>query len=146
MANVTVAPDIFDQQTEDGSISQDWDGWEGPSPFFLVITDQTDKAAEALYIAMERCMHIDGNGNELADSELETTNEYTPNYSSPVHLTPKGPVAYLDTKGELSRAMGEKMLRVIVEELEAQGITAHLTTPPRGADSIDGSPEWEPTR
>lgn len=146
IANVTVAPGIFDRQTEEGSISPDWDGWEGPSPFFLIITDQTDKAAEALHIAMERCMHIDSNGNELTDSALETTDEYTPNYSSPVYLTSHGPLAYLDTKGELPRAMGETMLRVVVDELEAQGVTALVTTPPLGADLIDGTPEWEPAR
>lgn len=43
-------------------------------------------------------MHIDSNGNELTDSALETTNEYTPNYSSPVYLTSHGPLAYLAPK------------------------------------------------
>ncbi|KNH18978.1 hypothetical protein ACU18_06435 [Arthrobacter sp. ZBG10] len=62
------------------------------------------------------------------------------------YFTSHGPLAYLDTKGELPRAMGETMLRVVVDELEAQGVTALVTTPPLGADLTDGTPEWEPAR
>lgn len=60
----------------------------------------------------------------------------------PVYLTEAGPVMYLDTKGDLPRAMADTMLRILVEELVAQEITAHLTTPPLdAAESTYGSPE-----
>ncbi|MGY3378839.1 hypothetical protein ACVWYS_000796 [Arthrobacter sp. TE12231] len=141
MANVTVDPDIFDSQGE--AYEEPLDGWWGPSPFFLVISEETDKAAEALHVAVGRCMRVDGNGNELTAAEMAVTGEYTANYYSPVYLTGDGPVAYLDTKGELPRAMAETMLRILVEEVQARGITAYLTTPPRGAESMQGYPEWE---
>ncbi|MCZ9882718.1 hypothetical protein [Arthrobacter sp. B2a2-09] len=141
MANVTVDPGIFDSQGE--RCEEIFDGWEGPSPFFLVVSDETDKAAEALHVAIGRCMRVDGNGNELTAAQMATTGEYTANYCSPVYLTDKGPMAYLDTKGDLPRAMAETMLRILVEEVEARGITAYLTTPPRGSESTAGFPEWE---
>ncbi|WP_442545663.1 hypothetical protein ACSBOX_08845 [Arthrobacter sp. KN11-1C] len=141
MANVTVDPDIFESQGERSEGI--FDGWEGPSPFFLVISDETDKAAEALHVAIGRCMRVDGNGNELSAAEMATTGEYTANYCSPVSLTDRGPMASLDTNGELPRAMAETMLRILVEEVEARGITAYLTTPPLGSESTAGCPEWE---
>ncbi|MCX2750014.1 hypothetical protein OOZ51_19695 [Arthrobacter sp. MI7-26] len=145
MANVTVDPDIFESQGE--RCEGIFDGWEGPSPFFLVVSDETDKAAEALHVAIGRCMRVDGNGNgngnELTAAEMASTGEYTANYCSPVYLTARGPMAYLDTKGELPRAMAETMLRILVEEVEARGITADLTTPPLGSESTAGCPEWE---
>lgn len=141
MANVTVDPDIFDSQGE--AYPDPLDGWWGPSPFFLVVSDETDKAAEALHAAIGRCMRVDGKGNELTAAEMASTGEYPANYCSPVYLTARGPMAYLDTKGELPRAMAETMLRILVEEFEARDITAYLTTPPRGSESTDGCPEWE---
>jgi hypothetical protein len=146
MAKVTVDPDIFDRQ---GNAYEDpEDGWEGPSPFFLAVSDERDKAAQALYIASRRLMYVDNEGNVVTESERANPQgytRYTPNYYSPVYLTEAGPVIYLDTKGELSRAMADTMLRILVEELEAQEITAHLTTPPLDtAESTYGSAEWEP--
>ena len=143
MANVTVDPDIFNSQGE--PYLEPLDGWWGPSPFFLVISDEIDKAAEALHVAIGRCMRVDGNGNELTAAQMATTGEYTANYCSPVYLTERGPLAYLDTNGELPRAMAETMLRILVEEVEARGITAYLTTPPRGSESTAGYPVWEDT-
>ncbi|GAA4035491.1 hypothetical protein GCM10023063_19980 [Arthrobacter methylotrophus] len=141
MANVTVDPDIFDSQGE--AYPDPLDGWEGPSPFLLVASDETDKAAEAPHVATGRCMRVDGKGNELTAAEMASTGEYTANYCSPVYLTDRGLMAYLDTKGDLPRAMAETMLRILVEEVEARGITAYLTTPPRGSESTAGCPEWE---
>jgi hypothetical protein len=142
MANVTVDPDIFDSQGE--RCEEIFDGWEGPSPFFLVVSDETDKAAEALHVAVRRCLCVDGKGKEPTSAEMDSTSEYTtPNYYSPVYLTDRGPTAYLDTKGELPRAMAETMLRILLEEVEARGITAYLTTPPPGSESLAGWPKWE---
>jgi hypothetical protein len=88
-------------------------------------------------------MRVDGNGNELTAAEMASTGEYTANYCSPVYLTDTGLMAYLDTNGELPRAMADTMLRILVEEVEARDITAHLTTPPRGSESTAGCTEWE---
>lgn len=140
---MTFSPDIFDSQGE--AYPDPLDGWEGPSPFFLVVSDETDKAAEALHVAVGRCMRVDDKGNELTAAEMASTEDYTANYCSPVYLTDTGPMAYLDTKGDLPRAMAETMLRILVEEAEARGITAYLTTPTPDSRSADGCPEWEET-
>lgn len=144
---VTVDPGIFDRQ---GHAYEDPEaGWEGLSPHFLVISAQTDKAAQALDTAARRFMYVDSEGNVVTEAELEDPQGwevYTPNYSSPVFLTKAGPAIYVDTKGELPRAMADTMLRILVEELVAQGVTAHLTTPPLdSAESIYDSPEWHPS-
>lgn len=49
MVTVTVDPDIFDAQGE--AYPDPEEGWNGPSPVFLVQSDQTEQAAQALYRA-----------------------------------------------------------------------------------------------
>jgi hypothetical protein len=99
-------------------------------------------AAAALHAAGERFMLVDQNGRELA--EWENTGEtYTPNWVSDVELSERGPVLWVDTKGYLTAAMGAAMVRVLTEELTARGVTAHVTTPPRGLGSA-GLPKWQP--
>jgi hypothetical protein len=142
MANVTVDPDIFDAQGD--AYPDPEEGWNGPSPFFIVQSDQTEQAAEALDRAMTRCMQVGISGRELTEEEANTGADYTANYGSPVYLTDAGPMAYLDTKGEWPRAMAETMVRILVEEVTAQGIDAFLTTPPRGSEFTQEWPTWKP--
>lgn len=143
MTNVTVDPNIFDAQGE--AYPDPEEGWNGPSPTFLVQSDQTEQAAQALYRAILRCNLVGTSGRELTRDEASTGEEYTANYYSPIYLTDAGPMAYLDTKGELPRAMAEAMLRILVEEVTAQGIDAYLTTPPLDPDEEEWLwPIWEP--
>ena len=139
---ITVAPDIFDQQGEkwEEGLGQ---GWE-TSPAFLVVSDDEDKAARALYAAAQRFYAVDQFGNELTPEEMTGEYpQYTPNYVSDVYLTELGPMIWTDTKGELAAGMADEMLRILVDELQAQEITAHVTAPP--ADfSVDGTPTWQP--
>jgi hypothetical protein len=143
MGQVTVDPHILDGQGEEWE-DEDGGGWTGPSPYFIVSSDQTELAAKALHKAVTRCWHVSESGRELTDDELHTTDEYTPNYASPVYLTDKGPMASLDTNGELPRAMGEAMLRILIEEVSAVNIDAYLTTPPIGPVPSGDWPVWEP--
>lgn len=141
MGKVTVDPHILDGQGEE------WEGgggWTGPSPYFIVTSDQTELAAKALHKAIIRCGHVSETGRELTDEELHTTVEYTPNYTSPVRLTDEGPMAYLDTKGEWPLEMAETMLRILIEEVSAVDIDAYLTTPPIGPVHSRDWPVWEP--
>ncbi|MBT2533909.1 hypothetical protein J7E83_17615 [Arthrobacter sp. ISL-48] len=142
MVDVTLDPEIFDAQGE--AYPDPEEGWNGPSPVFLVQSDQTEQAAQALHRAIIRCKFVGTSGRELTREEDATGEEYTANYYSPVYLTDAGPMAYLDTKGELPRAMGEAMLRILVEELTAQGIDAYLTTPSLDPDEEWQWPIWEP--
>ncbi|MDJ0459912.1 hypothetical protein PUN71_022140 [Arthrobacter sp. NQ7] len=133
---VNAAPDIFDQQGDKYEASLG-DGWE-TSPAFLVLSDDDGKAAHALGRAGVRFSHIDEYGRELTPEQRDVEEQaaktwdvpYTPNFISDVYLTPRGPMVWTDTKGELTRAMGEAMLRVLLEELRAEGITARVVAPP----------------
>jgi hypothetical protein len=143
MGQVTVDPHILDGQGEEWE-DEDGGGWTGPSPYFIVTSDQTELAAEALYKAIIRCKFVGTSGRELTREEDATGEEYTANYCSPVYLTDAGPMAYLDTNGELPRAMGEAMLRILIEEVSAVNIDAYLTTPPIGPVPSGDWPVWEP--
>jgi hypothetical protein len=135
---VTVAPDLFDRQAAE--ICPDGEGWMG-SPAFLVVADDVPAAAAALYAAGELFMLLDEKGEE--HEEWELVEYWGPSYVSPVQLTAAGPMMWTDTKGELSAAMGTGMIRILVAELTARGVTAHVTAPSEddlGADL----PEWEP--
>ena len=130
MANVTVEPHLFDQQGERHEPALGG-GWE-TSPTFLVVSDNRDKAAEALRAAAVRFYSVDQNGTELTRAEMTGEfPQYTPNYVSDVYLTDLGPLIYADTKGELSTGMAEGMLRILVAELRSQEITAVVTAPPK---------------
>lgn len=137
MANVTVDPDIFDAQGE--AYPDPEEGWQ-TSPAFIVQSDQTEQAAQALYRAILRCNLVGTSGRELTRDEASTGEEYTANWYSPIYLTDTGPMAMLDTKGEWPRAMAESMVRILVEEVTAQGIDAYLTTPPLGSE--EDTPDW----
>jgi hypothetical protein len=140
--NVTVAPDIFDQQGEKYEEGLG-DGWE-TSPAFLVETEDQDKAARALYAAGERFYSVDQNGKELTPAEMTGDYpQYTPNYISDVYLTDRGPMIWTDTKGELSRGMAERMLLILEAELRSQRITAHVTAPPADLP-LDHQRIWRP--
>lgn len=142
---VTAAPDIFDQQGEKHEASLG-DGWE-TSPAFLVLSDDVSMAADALGRAAVRFSHIDEYGRELPPGQREAEEQaaktwdvpYTPNFISGVYLTPRGPMVWTDTKGELTRRMGDAMLHVLLDELRSEGITAHVVAPPSDI-SLDGVP------
>jgi hypothetical protein len=133
---VTAEPDIFDLQGEKYEASLG-DGWE-TSPAFLVVSDDDSKATDALGRAAVRFFHIDEYGRELAPEQRMAEEQaaktwdvpYTPNFISDVYLTPRGPMVWTDTKGELTRQMGDAMLQVLFDELRAEGITAHVVAPP----------------
>lgn len=103
------------------------EGWEG-SPLFLTefadpeqhgSADSWERLALAVAKAAHRFMQIDERGNVVAREDLGDTDEYTPNYVSDPRLTVRGVMVVADTKGMLSRDMGEAMLGTLVEELQA---------------------------
>jgi hypothetical protein len=127
MAKVTTAPDIFDQMGERWEYGLG-EGWE-TSPAFLIETEDADKAAAALQAATPRLFRVTGEGQEV-DLDTHDPYDYTPNWVSPVYTTSKGLVIYVDTKGELPKGMADAMLRIVVEELLAAHVSAHVTAAP----------------
>jgi hypothetical protein len=139
MATVTVAADIFTRHEEanDGLPP----GWSG-DPHFLVVSDDPELAAAALYAAGLRFFDIDSEGHEGEGWELGSADVWTPNFVSDVYLAPEGPMLWVDVKGVCSPAMGRKMLDVLAFELIARDLSAHVTAPGRRYDT--SAPKWSP--
>jgi hypothetical protein len=114
---VQVARDVF------GPRSQWGEGWE-TDPAFLVQCEDTAGGAAALRAAAARFSSVDEQGRELDYWEVFQGGSYTPNFVSDVYVTPRGLVVWADTKGELSIPMGLKLIKVLVEELRARGVSA----------------------
>lgn len=140
---VVVESSIYDQQGPRYSVEGDT-GWE-ISPTFLVKSADPDRAAKALDAAGARFFLVDEFGRELSDYEVscEAPTSYTPNFISHVYLTKHGPALWTDTKGGLSDSMGASMLRILVAELHAEGISATVTAPPALPTWLD-APAWQP--
>jgi hypothetical protein len=135
VATVTTAPDIFDRMGERWEVELG-EGWE-TYPVFLVVTEDTDKAAAALQAATPRLMRVGGRGQEVDISADFSGDPYdiTASYVSEVYVTPEGLVINVDTDGDLPKAMADAMLRIIVEELVSADVTAHVTTPSSAWDT-----------
>ncbi|GAA1282975.1 hypothetical protein Psi02_31110 [Planotetraspora silvatica] len=128
---VSVAPNIYDMQGTPRPHGNSWEpGWHHISPSFLVVTPDPERAAAAMHRAGLRFGLVTEDGRELRDWECDVSDAYTPNYISPIHLTEAGPAFYADTKGELSTPMAEAMLHVLVDELIAEEVPSHVTSPP----------------
>lgn len=121
----------------DGVLAQGepWDngnppeGWTGGAAF-LISPGDSEAAIEAVRAAAKRFMMIDEHGHEMTQKEFERSDAYSPNYVGG-YRTDAALTLYPDTKGELPRVQGETMLRVLVQELEAHGVDAHIGIPPR---------------
>ena len=115
---------------QDGELT----GWSA-SPAFLVISRDMDGAAAALHAAGRRFYLVDELGHEVAGEDVDNSGGYTPNWVSDVYLTDSGPAIFVDTKGDLPRVMGQRMVDILVEELTARGVPARVTVPPPGEPS-----------
>lgn len=126
---IDVAPEVFGL-TEDGSSHE-----------HVIITGSSDPvaAADALRRAGSRFSGVTEYGQELTEAEWAALEEqvratgtdwpYTPNYVSAVSLAPRGPWCYVDCKGYIWPAMRERMIAVLVEELERAGVSARIEVP-----------------
>lgn len=131
---VVVAGDIF------GPPSPYFSGWE-TSPGFLVVSPDQEDAATALQRAANRFQSVAEDGRII--EAWEVTDLATPNWVSNVSMTPAGPITVADTKGELPTAMGERMLKILTEELSTRSIAAHVTSVPRGLQ--EQREDWAPS-
>jgi hypothetical protein len=127
MAEITVAEDVLAQGEpfyEDGEIV----GWSS-SPAFLVTCDDVDRGAAAVHAAGQRIHLLNEHGREIGADEIDV-GWNTPSYVSDVYLTDAGAVLFVDTKGDLTRHMGDAMIAVLAEELTSRGVGAHIAALP----------------
>jgi hypothetical protein len=126
---VEVAPEVF---ALTGS---------GCSNEHVIVTGSSDRRAAGLALsrASGRFMMVTEDGRELSDEEaeaLEDENEatgedgpYTPNSVSGVTFASRGPWCCVDCKGYIEPAMRERMIAILVEELEHAGVSARVEVP-----------------
>lgn len=117
---------------------------DGQSNEHVIITGSADPRAAGLALsqACGRFMMVTEDGRELTDEEAEALDEamedtgedgpYTPNYASGVTFASRGPWCYVDCKGYIEPAMRERMIAILVEELEQSGVSARVEVPAPG--------------
>jgi hypothetical protein len=114
---------------------------DGSSHEHVIITGSTDPQAAgiALSRAGGRFSGVTEDGREPSEQEWEALEQevlamgknfpYTPNWVSDVRLAPRGPWCYVDCKGYIPPAMRERMIAVLVEELERAGVNGRVEVP-----------------
>ena len=109
-------------------------GWQS-SPYWTIgfaegaqsgVAASWERLALAVGKASSRFMNIDEDGNHVPDDELGN-GAFTPSYVSDPNLTPSGVSVSADTGGYLTVALGEAMLRVLVEELGRLPFDTHVS-------------------
>lgn len=102
-------------------------GWES-DPGFLVTAATGDHRSllPGVWAASERFYCIGENGVELDVDELGLTDIYTPNFVYAPRVRTDGVALFADAKGFTSRAMGETMVQVLVEELRSLDFDTHI--------------------
>lgn len=149
MGNVVTAASVLAVGEPDYDSEGRLVGWQG-SPLFMVefadqeqrdSADSWERLALAVAKAARRFMQIDERGNVVGFDDLGGTDEYTPNYVSDPEISVRGVSIVADTKGELSRDMGEAMLRTLVDELRRLPFDTRVS----GNDDTDvRGVEWQP--
>ena len=117
---------------------------------YVIITGAADPQAAAAVLsrAADRFLAVTEDGRELSTQERRAleqealatdTDVYTPNWVSEVRLAPRGPWCYVDCKGYIPLAMRERMIAILVEELESAGVSGRIEAPSQ--DELDyGAP------
>ena len=142
---IEVAPEVY------GLIEQ------GSSHEYVIVTGASDRraAAVALSRASGRFEQIDEYGREFSDEEAELEEDMvlsgeleefscTPNSVSGVRMAPRGPWCCVDCKGYIPPPMRERMIAVLVEELERAGVSARVEVPSPGDCSENDQVEYGP--
>ncbi|GAA1312516.1 hypothetical protein Psi02_76980 [Planotetraspora silvatica] len=107
----------------------------------VIIVGASDPRAAGygLLQAARRFSFVAEDGREVSVEEAEYGDLYTPNYVSDIRLAPRGPWLYVDCKGYVPPAMGERMIAILVEELERVGVSGRIEVP-----SLDELNEYVP--
>jgi hypothetical protein len=123
---------------------------DGRSNEHVIITGSSDTRAAGIALSRASCRFgmVTDDGRELSneeaealDDEMEATGEdgpYTPNYVSDVIFASRGPWCSVDCKGYIEPAMRERMIAIMVEELEQAGVSGRIEVPFPGEVNYGG--------
>ncbi|MFC0221016.1 hypothetical protein [Nocardioides zeicaulis] len=149
MGNVVIAADVLAVGEPDRDSDGRVVGWQGDPVFVAEFVDPEQRLSadswERLALAMGRMsrlfMQIDERGRVVAFDDRDESGAYTPNFVSDPDLSVRGTSIYADTKGFLSRDMGEAMLHALVEELGRLPFDTRIS----GDDGTDwAGVKWQP--
>jgi hypothetical protein len=131
---------------------------DGRSNEHVIITGSSDMRAAGIALSRASCRFgmVTEDGRELSDEEAEALDEameatgedgpYTPNYVSDVIFASRGPWCSVDCKGYIEPAMRERMIAIMVEELEQAGVSGHIEVPSPGELNYGGPGLLDPWR
>ncbi len=124
---VSVAPDVLGRDLPlDGDGVSDLPG----AGVFTVITPEGWQAVQTLAPVAPRLLGVDEFGVLHPPDWIPPSGAdppYTPNSLGDLEWTYFAVMIILDTKGEMTAAMGRTMVRIVVNALAAGGIAAHVT-------------------
>lgn len=98
-------------------------GWEA-EPRFRVVTDNVERAADALLVAASRFMNVGQSGVEHAVPS-DTPEDRTPSLTT-VSVDDEAAYVAANTSEWLSHEMAATLKRILVEELTAVGVSATI--------------------
>jgi NAD(P)-dependent dehydrogenase (short-subunit alcohol dehydrogenase family) len=111
------------------------DDEQGFSHEHVIITGSSDPrgAAGALARAGNRFYVVGEDGPEPSEQAFVR-------YVSAVRLASRGPWFYVDCQGSIPSAMGERMVAVLVEEMERGGVSGRIEVPSEDELDYDAPP------
>ncbi len=123
MADIYVADDVFALVNPDDP--------DGPTnPAVVVVSDTPELAARALARARKRFWLVDDSGVEHPDLKAveehchrHPTVAYPPSFVSPVLVGLQGPLMWVDADDQIPRPMAARFVQILVEELNAGGVS-----------------------
>ena len=106
------------------------DPYQSNECVIIVGSSDPDAAVRALVRAGDRFYSVAEDGRELTpeEAEAEAGEIYTPNGVF-IEMAARGPWCYVDCKSDIPPPMQERMIAVLVEELEREGVSARVEVP-----------------
>jgi hypothetical protein len=112
---IEIKSDVFDTSGGDG---------EANEHVIIVGAADPQAAGNALGHAGQRFYRVTEHGDELTAAQMDEDggDAYTPNYVSDTRLATRGPWCYVDCQGEISPMMRDRLLAILAQELEREGV------------------------
>jgi hypothetical protein len=107
-------------------------GDDSCNEFVIIVgASDPDAAVRALARAGNRFYSVAEDGRELTPEEFEAEagEIYTPNCVTDIRMAARGPWYYVDCKSDIEPPMQERMIAILVEELEREGVSARVEVP-----------------
>jgi hypothetical protein len=116
-------------KVDSGVFAEGDDGVQSEEVIVVVDPSARDAAWQALSQAGDRFENVAEDGRELTGEEEDIEGLFVPSYVGDTHFAPRGPLLYVDCKSSIPPAMRERMIAILVEELDLAGVSARIEVP-----------------